>query len=59
VGRVPGRRIFWGSVEGGAMALSINFGWMPMFASIDKGARPLPKIDFRTAFPDPSHDRHD
>lgn len=50
IGRVPGRRIFWGSVEGGAMALSINFGWMPMFASIDKGARPLPKIDFAQHF---------
>jgi putative CocE/NonD family hydrolase len=24
VGRVPGRRIFWGSVEGGAFAVSIN-----------------------------------
>lgn len=50
VGRVPGRREFWGSVEGGAFALSINFGWMPMFASIDKGARPLPKIDFAEHF---------
>lgn len=50
VGRVPGRRIFWGSVEGGAMALSINFGWMPMFASVDKGARPLPKVDFAQHF---------
>lgn len=50
IGRVPGRRIFWGSVEGGANALSINFGWMPMFASIDKGARPLPQVDFATHF---------
>lgn len=50
LGRVPGRRSFWGSVEGGANALSINFGWMPMFASIDKGARPLPAIDFATHF---------
>jgi hypothetical protein len=50
IGRVPGRRIFWGSVEGGAFALSINFGWMPMFASIDKGARPLPSIDFAEHF---------
>ena len=50
VGRVPGRRIFWGSVEGGAMALSINFGWMPVFASIDKGARPAPKVDFAQHF---------
>ncbi len=50
LGRVPGRRSFWGSVEGGANALSINFGWMPMFASIDKGARPLPQIDFAQHF---------
>lgn len=50
LGRVAGRRIFWGSVEGGAVALSINFGWMPMFASIDKGARPLPQIDFANFF---------
>ena len=45
LGRVGRRRQFWGSVEGGASALSINFGWMPMYASIDKGARPLPKVD--------------
>lgn len=50
LGRFPGRRSFWGSVEGGAVALSINFGWMPMFASIDKGARPLPNVDFATHF---------
>lgn len=50
VGRVPGRREFWGSVEGGAFALSINFGWMPMFASTDKGARPLPQLDFAEHF---------
>ncbi len=46
LGRVGRRRQFWGSVEGGAFAISINFGWMPMFASIDKGARPLPKVEF-------------
>ena len=46
LGRVGRSRQFWGSVEGGAFAISINFGWMPMFASIDKGARPLPKVDF-------------
>ena len=48
LGRVGRRRQFWGSVEGGAFSLSINFGWMPVFASIDKGARPLPKVDFAT-----------
>jgi uncharacterized protein len=42
IGRVGRRRQFWGSVEGGTSSLSINFGWMPMYASIDKGARPLP-----------------
>jgi predicted acyl esterase len=25
--------------------MSINFGWMPVFASIDKGARPAPNVD--------------
>lgn len=50
LGRVPGRRIFWGSVEGGANALSINFGWMTVFASTDKGAKPAPKVDFATFF---------
>jgi putative CocE/NonD family hydrolase len=32
------------------MALSINFGWMPVFASLDKGARPAPKVDFAQHF---------
>ena len=45
IGRVGRRREFWGSVEGGAFAMSINFGWMPVFASIDKGARPAPNVD--------------
>ena len=45
IGRVGRRREFWGSVEGGAFAMSINFGWMPVFASIDKGARPMPNVD--------------
>ena len=45
LGRVGRRRQFWGSVEGGAFAMSINFGWMPVYASIDKGARPMPKVD--------------
>jgi putative CocE/NonD family hydrolase len=48
LGRVGRHRTFWGSVEGGANAVSINFGWMPMWASLDKGARPLPKVDFAT-----------
>ena len=48
LGRVGGRRQFWGSVEGGAFAMSINFGWMPVYASIDKGARPMPKVDLAT-----------
>ena len=38
LGRVGRHRTFWGSVEGGANAVSINFGWMPVWASIDKGA---------------------
>ena len=50
IGRVGRRREFWGSVEGGAFAVSINFGWMPMYASIDKGARPLPNIDLASHF---------
>ena len=50
IGRVGRRREFWGSVEGGAFSISINFGWMPQFASIDKGARPLPKVDLASFF---------
>ncbi len=50
LGRVGRLRQFWGSVEGGAFALSINFGWMPVFASIDKGARPMPKVDLVSFF---------
>jgi len=50
IGRVGRRREFWGSVEGGAFAMSINFGWMPVFASIDKGARPMPKVDLASYF---------
>jgi uncharacterized protein len=46
IGRVGRRREFWGSVEGGTFAVSINFGWMPQWASIDKGVRPLPKVEF-------------
>ena len=46
LGRVGRHRTFWGSVEGGANAVSINFGWMPVWASIDKGMRPQPKVDF-------------
>ena len=48
LGRVGSRREFWGSVEGGASALSINFGWMPIFASLDKGARAKPAVDIST-----------
>jgi putative CocE/NonD family hydrolase len=48
LGRVGRHRTFWGSVEGGADAVSINFGWMPVWASLDKGARPAPKVDFAT-----------
>ena len=40
IGRVGRRREFWGSVEGGTFAVSINFGWMPVWASSDKGQRP-------------------
>ncbi|MFI5311770.1 MAG: CocE/NonD family hydrolase [Gemmatimonadales bacterium] len=50
LGRVGQSRQFWGSVEGGAFAMSINFGWMPVYASIDKGARPMPKVDLPTFF---------
>ena len=50
LGRVGRNRSFWGSVEGGAFSISINFGWMPMFASIDKGARPLPTLDLASFF---------
>jgi len=45
LGRVGRHRTFWGSVEGGANAVSINFGWMPVWASLDKGARLPPKVD--------------
>jgi putative CocE/NonD family hydrolase len=45
LGRVGRHRTFWGSVEGGANAVSINFGWMPVWASSDKGNRPLPALD--------------
>jgi len=45
LGRVGRHRTFWGSVEGGANAVSINFGWMPGWASIDKGHRPPPNVD--------------
>src|SRR5262249_19699841 len=48
LGRVGRTRTFWGSVEGGANAISINFGWMPVWASLDKGQRPAPKVDFST-----------
>jgi putative CocE/NonD family hydrolase len=50
IGRVGRRREFWGSVEGGASALSINFGWMPRYASVDKGARPLPRVELASFF---------
>ena len=50
IGRVGRRREFWGSVEGGAFSVSINFGWMPVFASTDKGARPMPNVDLATFF---------
>jgi uncharacterized protein len=45
IGRNGRTREFWGSVQGGAFALSIDFGWMPIFASIDKGARAAPAVD--------------
>ena len=50
LGRVGRRRQFWGSVEGGAFSISINFGWMPVYASVDKGARPMPKVDLASYF---------
>ena len=50
IGRVGRRRQFWGSVEGGAFSISINFGWMPVFASIDKGARPMPNVELASFF---------
>ncbi|HVT38876.1 MAG TPA: CocE/NonD family hydrolase [Gemmatimonadaceae bacterium] len=50
VGRIGRRRQFWGSVEGGAFSISINFGWMPVFASLDKGARPMPNVDLASFF---------
>jgi putative CocE/NonD family hydrolase len=48
LGRVGRHRTFWGSVEGGANAVSINFGWMPVWASADKGQHPPPRVDFAT-----------
>jgi uncharacterized protein len=48
LGRVGRHRTFWGSVEGGTNSVSINFGWMPTWASIDKGQRPAPKVEFPT-----------
>jgi putative CocE/NonD family hydrolase len=48
LGRVGRHRTFWGSVEGGANNVSINFGWMPVWASIDKGQRAPPKVDYAT-----------
>jgi len=50
LGRVGRKRQFWGSVEGGAFSISINFGWMPVFASLDKGARPMPDVDLASWF---------
>ncbi|MEO5815101.1 MAG: CocE/NonD family hydrolase [Gemmatimonadaceae bacterium] len=50
LGRVGRKRQFWGSVEGGAFSISINFGWMPVFASVDKGARPMPNVDLASFF---------
>jgi uncharacterized protein len=44
------RREFWGSVEGGAFSISINFGWMPVFASTDRGARPMPNVELASFF---------
>src|SRR5439155_7240795 len=48
LGRVGRHRTFWGSMEGGTNAVSINFGWMTVWASVDKGQRPVPKVDFAT-----------
>lgn len=39
LGRVGRHRTFWGSVEGGATAVSINFGWMPVWAPTRVSAR--------------------
>jgi putative CocE/NonD family hydrolase len=50
IGRVGRRREFWGSVEGGAFSISINFGWMPVFASTEKGAKPMPNVDLASFF---------
>lgn len=50
LGRVGRRRQFWGSVEGGAFSISINFGWMPVFASTEKGMKPMPNVDLPTYF---------
>ncbi|HEY4320388.1 MAG TPA: CocE/NonD family hydrolase [Gemmatimonadales bacterium] len=50
LGRDGIRRNFWGSVEGGTFSLSINFGWMPVYASTDKGMRPAPKVDLAAFF---------
>ncbi|MBK8058489.1 MAG: hypothetical protein IPK33_11670 [Gemmatimonadetes bacterium] len=50
LGRVGRRREFWGSVEGGAFSISINFGWMPVFASTEKGAKPMPSVDLASYF---------
>jgi putative CocE/NonD family hydrolase len=50
LGRVGRRREFWGSVEGGAFSISINFGWMPVFASTEKGAKPMPNVDLASYF---------
>jgi putative CocE/NonD family hydrolase len=48
LGRVGRHRTFWGSVEGGANAVSINFGWMPVWASADKGQAARPAVDIQT-----------
>lgn len=50
LGRVGRRRQFWGSVEGGAFSISINFGWMPVFASTEKGMKPMPNVDLASYF---------
>jgi hypothetical protein len=50
LGRVGRHRTFWGSVEGGTNAVSINFGWMPVWASLDKGARRLLQVDVSSWF---------
>jgi len=48
LGRVGRHRTFWGSTEGGATAVSINFGWMPQWASTDKGQRARPAVDVQS-----------